>query len=185
MVYKKKNVLRRQALQQKMISVDYKVNKDIVAEMVRVVGDNVGNKICSRDEAISLAESMDLDLVEVSPKSSPPVCKILDFEKFKYDQLKFQKKRQAHSVKSEMKEIKVGPNIGENDLNFKMRYAINFLRNKSVVKVSVFFPGRYINFKEKGEDVLKKFIEQLSSFGAPEAEPHLEGKKMYVTILPK
>ena len=185
MVYKKKNVLRRQALQQKMISIDYKVNKDIIADTVRIVGDNVGNKICSREEALSLAESMDLDLVEVSPKSSPPVCKILDFEKFKYDQLKHQKKRQAHSGKSEIKEIKITPNIGENDLNFKMRYAINFLRNKSVVKVSVFFPGRSINFKEKGESVLKIFIERLSSFGAPDAEPHMEGRKIYVTILPK
>lgn len=185
MVYKKKNILKRQALQQKMISIPYKVNKDIVAEHVRIVGDNVGNRICSLEEALSLAESMDLDLIEVFPKSSPPVCKILDFEKFKYDQLKFQKKRQAHSVKSEMKEIKLGPNIGENDLNFKMRYAINFLRNKSVVKVSVFFPGRSINFKEKGENVLRKFIEHLSSFGVPDAEPHMDGKKMYVTILPK
>lgn len=128
---------------------------------------------------------MELDLVEISPNASPPVCKVIDYKKFLYDQKKKQKQIKAKSAKIIVKEIRLGPHTDEHDFNFKLKHAINFLEDGAKVKVDVFFKGRTIIYKEKGELILLRFAQELSEYGKVEQLPRLEGKRMMMIIAPK
>jgi translation initiation factor IF-3 len=134
---------------------------------------------------LRLAEEQEKDLVEISPNAVPPVCRIVDYKKFLYDQKKRQKEIKAKQTNVETKEIRFGPNTDDHDFQFKLKHAVNFLQEGAKVKAHVFFKGRAIVFKERGEVLLLKFIQELSEYGIPEAMPKLEGKKMFVLINPK
>ncbi|MGY6558193.1 MAG: translation initiation factor IF-3 [Nitritalea sp.] len=165
----------------------YKVNQKIRAREVRVVGDFVeeGNQVMPTDKAIKLAQANELDLVEISPNASPPVCKIIDYAKFKYEQKKKQKEIKANAAKTVLKEIRFGPNTDDHDFNFKLKHAINFLKEGAKVKAYVHFVGRSIVFKERGEMLLLKFAQALEEYGAVEQLPKMEGKRMHIFIAPK
>lgn len=152
---------------------------------VRVVGDNVEPGVLSIEDAISLAEEMELDLVEISPNANPPVCKIVDFQKFLYQQKKKQKELKTKQTKVVVKEIRFGPNIDEHDFAFKLNHAKKFLEDGFKVKAFVFFRGRTIVYKEKGEITLLRFAQELEELGKVEKMPVLEGKKMTIIIAPK
>jgi translation initiation factor IF-3 len=152
---------------------------------VRLVGDNVEPQVVTIDKARKMAEDMELDLVEISPKANPPVCKIIDYKKFLYDQKKKQKALKSKQTKVVIKEIRFGPNTDEHDFNFKLNHAKKFLEEGAKVKAYVFFKGRTIVFKERGEVLLLKFVSELEEYGLPEAMPKMEGKKMIVNLVPK
>jgi len=163
----------------------YKVNENIRAQHVRVVGENVEVGIYDIRKALELAEEQELDLVEISPKADPPVCKIIDYSKFKYEQKKKQKEIKARAQKTVVKEIRFGPNTDDHDFNFKLKHAIKFLEDGAKVKAYVHFVGRTIVFKERGEILLLKFAQQLEEYGKVEQLPKLEGKRMAIFITPK
>lgn len=152
---------------------------------MRVVGENIETGIYPIKEALEIAESMELDLVEISPNASPPVCKVIDYKKFLYDQKKKQKQIKAKSAKIIVKEIRLGPHTDDHDFNFKLKHAMKFLTDGAKVKVDVFFKGRTIIYKEKGELMLLKFAQELSEYGKVEQMPKLEGKRMMMIIAPK
>ncbi len=132
-----------------------------------------------------MADEQDLDLVEISPNADPPVCKIIDFSKFLYQQKKKQKEIKDNTTKVVVKEIRFGPNTDEHDFNFKLKHAMNFLQEGSKVKAYVFFKGRSILFKEQGEILLLKFSQALEEVGKLEQMPRLEGKRMIIMLSPK
>lgn len=136
-------------------------------------------------QAIKLAQDQGLDLVEISPSADPPVCKVVDYSKFKYEQKKKQKEIKAKTVKVVIKEIRFGPNTEEHDFNFKVKHAENFLKEGSKVKATVTFFGRSIVYKERGEILLLRFAQALEEFGKVEAMPRLEGKRMSMLLMPK
>ena len=163
----------------------YRINEKIRSPKVRVVGENVNVGIYSIREALQMAEDMSLDLVEISPKADPPVCKIIDYSKFKYEQKKKQKEIKARAQKTIVKEIRFGPNTDDHDFNFKAKHAMNFLKDGAKVKAYVHFVGRTIVFKERGEILLLRFIQELEDYGKVEQMPKLEGKRMIVILSPK
>ncbi|MEL7002019.1 MAG: translation initiation factor IF-3 [Bacteroidota bacterium] len=163
----------------------YRVNTKITAPMVRVVGDNVEVDVYPIEKALKIARDQNLDLVEISPKADPPVCKIIDYSKFKYEQKKKQKEIKAKAQKTVIKEIRFGPNTEEHDFNFKLKHAISFLEDGAKVKAYVHFVGRTIVFKERGEILLLKFAQALEEHGKVEQLPKLEGKRMIMFIAPK
>lgn len=163
----------------------YKVNQKIRAREVRVVGDNVDVDVYPIDKAMEMAQQQGLDLVEISPKADPPVCKIIDYSKFKYEQKKKQKEIKAKAQKTVVKEIRFGPNTDDHDFNFKLNHAIKFLKEGSKVKAYVHFVGRTIVFKERGEILLLKFAQALEDYGKVELLPKLEGKRMSIIVAPK
>lgn len=134
---------------------------------------------------MKIAQEQGLDLVEISPNADPPVCKVTDYSKFKYEQKKKQKEIKAKAVKVVVKEIRFGPNTDEHDFNFKLKHAINFLQEGAKVKATVFFPGRTIVYKERGEILLLKFAQGLEEHGKVEQMPKLEGKRMSLLVQPK
>lgn len=151
-----------------------------------MVGDNIAEPgVYSLRDALKLAEELELDLVEISPKAEPPVCKIIDYSKFLYQQKKKQKEMKAKTVKVVVKEIRFGPQTDEHDFNFKLRHAEKFLKEGAKVKAFVFFKGRSILFKEQGEILLLKLATGLEDVGAVEQLPKLEGKRMTMFISPK
>ena len=152
---------------------------------MRVVGENVEVGVYSIREAIAIAEAQSLDLVEISPKAVPPVCKVTDYSKFKYEQKKKQKEIKAKSQKTVLKEIRFGPNTDDHDFNFKLKHAMGFLKEGAKVKAYVHFVGRTIVFKERGEILLLKFAQALEEYAKVEQLPKLEGKRMYVMLSPK
>jgi len=152
---------------------------------VRVVGENIKIGIYPISEALELAKDEGLDLVEISPKAEPPVCKIIDYSKFKYEQKKKQKEIKAKAQKTVIKEIRFGPNTDEHDFNFKLKHAIKFLSDGAKLKAYVHFVGRTIVFKERGEILLLKFAQALEDYGKVEQLPKLERKRMYVILAPK
>ncbi|WP_186757922.1 MULTISPECIES: translation initiation factor IF-3 [Echinicola] len=165
----------------------YKVNQKIRAREVRVVGDFVegGNAVLPTDAAIKIAKEQDLDLVEISPNANPPVCKVIDYAKFKYEQKKKQKEIKANAAKTVLKEIRFGPNTDDHDFAFKLKHAINFLKDGAKVKAYVHFVGRSIVFKERGEMLLLKFAQALEEYGHVEQLPKMEGKRMNMFVAPK
>ncbi|MDX1629475.1 MAG: translation initiation factor IF-3 [Fulvivirga sp.] len=163
----------------------YRVNEKIRSQKVRVVGDNVKVDIYPIEMALKMAQEQGLDLVEISPKADPPVCKIIDYSKFKYEQKKKQKEIKAKAQKTVVKEIRFGPNTEEHDFNFKLNHAKNFLKDGAKVKAYVHFVGRTIVFKERGEILLLKFAQALEDLGKVEQMPKLEGKRMTMFIAPK
>lgn len=153
--------------------------------MVRVVGDNVAPDIYAIRDALKIAEEQGLDLVEISPSAVPPVCKIIDYKKFLYEQKKKQKEIKAKSAKVVLKEIRLGPNTDDHDFNFKLKHARKFLEDGAKVKVDVFFRGRSIVYKDQGEIILLRFATELEDIGKVERLPKLEGKRMIMIITPK
>ncbi len=152
---------------------------------VRVVGENVEQGIFPFEEALRMAQDIGLDLVEISASADPPVCRIVDYKKFLYDLKKKQKEIKAKQSVVELKEIRFGPNTDEHDLNFKLAHAKKFLAEGHKVKAFVFFRGRSIVFKERGEILLLKFAQDLEEHGVVESMPKLEGKRMMMFIIPK
>ncbi len=152
---------------------------------MRVVGENVKNDIYDIRTALEMAREQGLDLVEISPKAEPPVCKIIDYSKFKYEQKKKQKEIKAKAHKTVLKEIRFGPNTDDHDFNFKVKHAIKFLQDGAKVKAYVHFVGRSIVFKERGEILLLRFAQAVEDYGKVEQLPKLEGKRMIIFIAPK
>lgn len=149
------------------------------------MGDNVKLGIYPLEEALDIAANQALDLVEISPNTEPPVCKVIDYTKFKYEQKKKQKAIKAKAQKTIIKEIRFGPNTDEHDFKFKLKHAIKFLSESAKVKVVVYFMGRTIAFKERGELLLLKFAQALEEHGKIEQLPRMEGRRMILTISPK
>lgn len=163
----------------------HKINLYITAREVRLVGDNVEVGVYKIQDALRIAQEQELDLVEISPNADPPVCKIIDYNKFLYDQKRKQKELKAKQVNVTIKEIRFGPNTDDHDFSFKLNHAKKFLEEGAKVKAYVFFKGRSIVFKERGELLLLKFVNELEEFGVAESLPQLEGKKMIIMINPK
>lgn len=136
-------------------------------------------------QAIKLAQEQGLDLVEISPNADPPVCKVIDYSKFKYEQKKKQKEIKSNAQKTVVKEMRFGPNTDDHDFNFKVKHAVNFLKEGAKVKAYVHFAGRSIVYKERGEILLLKFAQALEDVGKVEQMPKLEGKRMYMMVAPK
>ncbi|MCI9606830.1 MAG: translation initiation factor IF-3 [Muribaculaceae bacterium] len=163
----------------------YAINERIRAREVRLVGDNVETGIYTIQQALKMAEEQGLDLIEISPTAEPPVCKILDYQKFLYQQKKRQKEQKAKATKVVVKEIRFGPQTDDHDYNFKLKHAVGFLQEGAKVKAYVFFKGRSILFKEQGEVLLLRFANDLEEYGKVEQMPVLEGKRMIIMLSPK
>jgi translation initiation factor IF-3 len=149
------------------------------------VGEGIDQQVMSVQDALKLADEMELDLVEISPNADPPVCKIVDYQKFLYQHKKKQKEMKAKATKIVVKEIRFGPNTDEHDYNFKLKHAIKFLEEGAKVRAYVFFKGRSILFKEQGEVLLLRFANDLEEYGKVEQLPRLEGKRMIISLAPK
>jgi len=163
----------------------HRTNEEITVREVRVVGEGIESAVYPIREAIALAREMELDLVEISPNAEPPVCKITDYKKFLYQQKKKQKEIKKNTQTVVIKEIRFGPNTDDHDFNFKLKHAQEFLADGAKVKAYVFFKGRAIVYKERGQILLLKFVSELEEYGKAEGMPQLEGKKMIVMITPK
>ena len=164
---------------------EHKINEHITAREIRLVLEGQEPKVMSVSEALRMAEEQELDLVEISPNAVPPVCKIMDYRKFVYTQKKKQKELKAKQSKVVIKEVRFGPNTDDHDFNFKLAHAKKFLEEGNKVKAFVFFRGRTIVFKDRGEILLLKFAQELADYGVVELMPKLEGKKMIIMINPK
>ncbi|MCH5236550.1 MAG: translation initiation factor IF-3 [Muribaculaceae bacterium] len=162
----------------------YQINEWIRAREVRLVGDNVEQGIYTIDKALRIARELELDLIEISPNAEPPVCRILDYQKFLYQQRKRQKEQKQKAAKVVVKEIRFGPQTDDHDYNFKLKHAVGFLKDGFKVKAYVFFRGRSILFKEQGEVLLLRFANDLEEYGKVEMMPVLEGKRMTIMISP-
>ena len=163
-----------------------RINNEITAPMVRIVGDNVEpNLVVPIRQAIAMADEMELDLIEISPNAEPPVCRIADYQKFLYQQKRKAKEIKAKQVKVVVKEIRFGPQTDDHDYNFKLKHAENFIKEGAKVKASVFFRGRSIVFKEQGEILLLRFATDLEEIAKVEMMPKLDGKKMNMMLAPK
>jgi len=152
---------------------------------VRLVGDNVEIGVYPTRKALAIAEEQGLDLVEISPKANPPVCKVMDYKKFLYEQKKREKALKAKASKVTVKEIRFGPQTDEHDYEFKKKHAIKFLKDGAKLKAYVFFKGRSIIYKDQGQILLLKLAQELEEFGKVEQMPKLEGKRMIMFIAPK
>ena len=167
------------------LKFQYRINDQISAREVRIVGDDVESSVMPIAKASQLAEHKGLDLVEISPNANPPVCRLIDYSKFLYQQKKRQKELKAKQVKIEVKEIRFGPQTDDHDYQFKLKHAKQFLSDGDKVKAYVFFKGRSILFKEQGEVLLLRFANDLEDYGKVEQMPVLEGKRMFLFIAPK
>lgn len=174
----------------------YRVNRDILVPEVRLVGDNfdeiseaAGHKVepgvFPTRVAISWAHELDIDLVEISPKASPPVCRLIEFNKFIYERKRKEKEIKSKTVKTVVKEIRFGPNTDDHDFDFKLRHAVKFLEDGHKVKAYVHFRGRSIVFKERGELLLLRFMQELEELCTSENLPQMEGRRMHVILAPK
>lgn len=162
----------------------YRVNEQIRVREVRITGDN-GSMVVPTRQALEMAREQGVDLVEISPNATPPVCRLIDYSKFLYQQKKRQKEMKAKQVKVEVKEIRFGPQTDEHDYQFKLKHAKEFLEDGNKVRAYVFFRGRSILFKEQGEVLLLRFANDLEEYGKVEHMPSLEGKKMFIYLAPK
>ncbi|MDO4462715.1 MAG: translation initiation factor IF-3 [Bacteroidia bacterium] len=162
------------------------MNNKIRVPKVRLVGENIEEPgVYNTSDALALADNLDLDLVEISPNAEPPVCRIMDYQKFLYQQKKRAKELKAKAVKVVVKEIRFGPNTDDHDYEFKLRHAKEFLQEGSKVKAYVFFKGRSILFKEQGEILLLRFANDLEDLARVDQMPRLEGKRMILMLTPK
>ncbi len=172
----------KKSFQPRQQEEQHRINNKITAREVRVIAEGMEPAVMSTSDALKLAEEQDLDLVEISPKAVPPVCKVLDYRKFLYDQKKKTKELKAKQLKVVIKEVRFGPNTDDHDFNFKLNHARKFLEEGNKVKAFVFFRGRTIVFKERGEILLLKFAQELEDVGILEQMPKLEGKRMTIMI---
>ncbi len=162
-----------------------RINEEITAPRVRLVGDNIPEQgVYPISQALKIADELGLDLVEISAKADPPVCKVIDYQKYLYQQKKKAKEMKANAAKIVIKEIRFGPNTDEHDFQFKLKHAQEFLQEGSKVKASVFFKGRSILYADQGEKLLLRFAVELEDFGRAEQMPKLEGKRMMMMIAP-
>jgi translation initiation factor IF-3 len=162
----------------------YRVNEQIRVREVRIVGED-GSSVVPTRQALDMARQQGVDLVEISPNAQPPVCRLIDYSKFLYQQKKHQKEMKAKQVKVEVKEIRFGPQTDDHDYNFKLKHAKEFLEEGNKVRAYVFFRGRSILFKEQGEVLLLRFANDLEEYAKVEQLPRLEGKKMFLFLAPK
>ncbi len=167
------------------LKVTYRVNAQIRVPQVRIVGDGIESQVVSTTRALQMADDMGVDLVEISPNAEPPVCRLIEFTKFIYQQKKHAKEVKAKQVKVEVKEIRFGPQTDDHDYEFKLKHAKGFLSEGDKVKAYVFFKGRSILFKEQGEVLLLRFAQDLEDYGKVESMPTLDGKRMAMYIAPK
>ena len=167
------------------LKVTYRVNAQIRVPQVRIVGDGIESQVVSISRALQMADDMGVDLVEISPNAEPPVCRLIEFTKFIYQQKKHAKEVKAKQVKVEVKEIRFGPQTDDHDYEFKLKHAKGFLSEGDKVKAYVFFKGRSILFKEQGEVLLLRFAQDLEDYGKVESMPTLDGKRMTMYIAPK
>ncbi len=167
------------------LKFQYRTNLEIRSREVRLVGDNVEEGIYSVQEAQRIANQLELDLVEISPNATPPVCRVVDYQKFIYQQKKHQKEQKAKAVKVVVKEIRFGPQTDDHDYNFKLKHAKSFFEEGAKVKAYVFFRGRSIVFKEQGETLLARFAADLEDYAKVDSKPVLEGKRMIMMLSPK
>ena len=163
----------------------YRINERIRVREVRLVGDNIETGVYPIAQALKIAEEQGMDLVEISPNAAPPVCRVIDYQKFLYQQKKRQKEQKAKSVKVVVKEIRFGPQTDDHDYNFKLKHAKGFLEEGDKVKAYVFFKGRSILFKEQGEVLLLRFANDLEDYAKVDQMPVLEGKRMTIQLSPK
>lgn len=174
----------------------FRINAEIRVPEVRIVGENLHELVIDNEppiepgvyptrQALRWAEQLNLDLVEISPNADPPVCRIIDVNKYLFQKEKKEKELKAKAIKAEVKEIRFGPNTDDHDFEFKVRHARNFLQEGSKVRAYVFFKGRSVVFKDRGELLLLKFIKELEDIAATEALPKLEGKKMFILLAPR
>ena len=163
----------------------HRINEQIRVREVRIVGDNIESKVVPTNEARQMAQQMGVDLVEISPTATPPVCRLIDYSKFLYQLKKKAKEMKAKQVKIEIKEIRFGPQTAEADYAFKLKHATEFIQQGNKVKAYVFFKGRSIVFKEQGEVLLLRLANALEDIAKVESMPTLEGKKMNIMLAPK
>jgi len=179
----------RRARPKKKPAFNYNVNRRIRHPEVRLVGDEnpdfTAGNVYKIKEALSIAENLGLDLVEISPKANPPVCKIVDLNKFKYEMTKKAKEIESKQVKVKTKEVRLTPTIGEGDIEFKLIHAKNFLEQGNIVRLNMFFKGRMIVHKDMGQKKILEFAQALEEFGVAEGMPKLQGKRMLMDIRPK
>jgi len=164
---------------------EHRTNDEITAREVRVVGENVEPAVYPLDQALKLALELEVDLVEISPTATPPVCRLIDYKKFLYEKKKKDKEQKAKSKQSEVKEIRFTPNTDDHDFDFKSKHAYKFLQDGNKVKCYVQFKGRAIMFKDRGELLLLKFAERLAEVGSLESMPKMEGRRMIAIFTPK
>lgn len=164
---------------------EHRINDRIRAREVRLVGENIEQGVYTLEQALAMAKEQELDLVEISPTANPPVCKVTDYGKFLYEKKKKEKEMKAKAVKTVVKEIRFGPNTDEHDVEFKLKHAEKFLEEGSKVRAYVFYKGRSIIYKERGEVLLLQFAEKLSELAKVEQMPKMEGKKMIMMLAPK
>lgn len=187
---------RRQRKPRRPEKPRFRINHQIRVPKIRLVGDNLeeiskatGKQVTSdiypTRDALGFANAMNLDLVEISPKADPPVCRVIDYKKFLFDRKKKEKELKAKTVKTVIKEIRFGPNTDDHDFNFKARHAEKFLKEGAKVKAYVLFRGRTIVFKERGEVLLLRFVKHLEEYGTIESMPRMEGRRMFVMLAPK
>ena len=169
----------------RVVEEPYRINERIQAREVRVVGENVEQGVFPIQQALTIAKAQSLDLVEISPNAVPPVCRVIDYSKFKYEQKKKQKEIKSNAQKVVIKEIRFGPNTDDHDFEFKLKHALTFLKEGAKVKAYVHFVGRSIVFKDRGLLLLERFSKGLEDVGKIEQEPKLEGKRMIMFLAPK
>ena len=167
--------------------VFHRINDGIRAPQIRIVGDGIESKVCSVQEALRIAEPLNVDVVEINSKVNPPICKLIRYDKFLYEEKKkakeIEKKNREQRV--DVKEIGLGPNTDSHDIEFKVKHAINFLERGDKVKIVMKFTGREMVYKERGQKLMLEFIQKLENYGVAEALPKMEGKRMFVTIKQK
>ncbi|MCH3969102.1 MAG: translation initiation factor IF-3 [Prevotella sp.] len=166
------------------IKFRYRINEQIRVREIRLVGEG-GSQVLPTRQAVNMAREQGIDLVEISPNAQPPVCRLIDYQKFLYQQKKRQKEMKTKQVKVEIKEIRFGPQTDEHDYQFKLKHAEEFLEEGNRVRAYVFFRGRSILFKEQGEVLLLRFANDLEEYGKVQQMPKLEGKKMFLYLAPK
>jgi translation initiation factor IF-3 len=175
----------RRYIPRAQVEEPFKINQKITAREVRLVGENVEQGIYSVEQARRMAQEQNLDLVEISPTATPPVCRVIDYSKFKYEQKKRTREMKAKATKVVLKEIRFGPNTDDHDFAFKLKHAQEFLKEGAKIKAYVHFVGRSIVFKERGEILLLKFAQALEELAKVEQLPKLEGKRMFLYLAPK
>ena len=175
----------RRYVPRQQVEEPFKINQKITAREVRLVGDNIEQGVYSLDQARKFAQDQNLDLVEISPTATPPVCRVIDYSKFKYEQKKKTRELKAKQTKVVIKEIRFGPNTDDHDFEFKLKHAREFLKEGAKIKSYVHFVGRSIVFKERGEILLLKFAQALEDLAKVEQLPKLEGKRMFLYLAPK
>lgn len=162
-----------------------RINKEITSKNIRVVGKGVESKVLSFWDAMRLADEMEVDLIEISVQDDISICKLEDYSKFLFEKKKKEKELLKNIVKMKVKEIRLSPGTGDHDFEFKLRHAINFLKEKNKVKINMSFSGREITHSDLGKIMILKFVNELTEYGKPEAMPVLEGKRMWIIVSPK